>query len=54
VDEYRIRVAPVVAGSRKRLLADGGGMKKTMRLIVKRTFGSGVVGLTYKSARNDR
>ena len=27
VDEYRIRVAPVVAGSGKRLCADGGGIR---------------------------
>jgi dihydrofolate reductase len=53
VDEYRLRVAPVIARRGKRLIGDGVDMK-TMRLIEKGTFGSGVVGLTYKSARNDR
>lgn len=52
VDEYRLRVAPVVAGGGKRLFADG-GKTKTMRLVETRTFGSGVVGLTYRRAGSD-
>jgi len=46
IDEYWLRVAPAVAGSGKRLFADGSDTK-TMRLVETRTFDSGVVGLTY-------
>lgn len=53
VDEYRIRIAPVVAGSGKRLFADGGDTK-TMTLVDTKTFGTGVVGLTYRPTRNHR
>jgi dihydrofolate reductase len=53
VDEYRIRVAPVVAGSGKRLFGDG-GETKAMRLVEAKTFGTGVVGLTYRLADSDQ
>ena len=50
VDEYRIRVAPVVAGSGKRLFGDGVDTK-TMRLVETRTFDTGVVALVYEPNR---
>jgi dihydrofolate reductase len=53
VDEYRLRVAPVVAGGGKRLFGDADDIK-TMRLVETKTFGSGVVGLAYRPAENDR
>lgn len=53
VDEYRIRVAPVVAGGGKRLFGDG-GKTKAMRLVETKTFGTGVVGLTYRLAESDQ
>jgi dihydrofolate reductase len=52
MDEYRIRVAPTVAGSGKRLFAVKGGTQP-LRLLEIKTFGSGVVGLTYLLARDD-
>lgn len=53
VDEFRLRVAPVVAGGGKRLFGNGGGMK-TINLVETRTFDTGVVGLTYRLAGNDQ
>jgi dihydrofolate reductase len=50
VDEYRLRVAPVIAGGGKRLF--GKGDMKTLRLVGTRTFGTGVVALAYRSASN--
>ena len=52
VDEYRIMVFPVVVGSGKRLFGDGTGSTKAMRLVETKTFASGVVVLTYESARD--
>lgn len=48
VDEYRLRVAPAVAGGGKRLYPEGGGMR-TMSLVETRTFDTGVVALTYRA-----
>lgn len=53
IDEYRLRVAPALAGSGKRLFADGNDTK-TMRLVETTTFSSGVVLLTYRPAANDQ
>jgi dihydrofolate reductase len=53
VDEYRIRIAPVVAGSGKRLFAEG-AETKAMRFMETKPFGSGVVGLTYRLVGNDQ
>jgi dihydrofolate reductase len=52
VDEYRLRVAPAVAGGGKRLFADGSGTK-TMRLVETKTFDTGVVALTYRATGNE-
>jgi dihydrofolate reductase len=46
IDEYRLMVFPVVLGSGKRLFGDGID-KKVFRLAETKTFGSGVVVLTY-------
>jgi dihydrofolate reductase len=53
VDEYRLRVAPAIAGGGKRLFAEGGG-GKVMRLVETKTFDSGVVGLTLRPTGNGR
>ena len=52
IDEYRLRVAPTVAGGGKRLFADRSDTK-ALRLVETKTFGSGVVALTYRQAEND-
>ena len=52
VDEYRLRVAPVVAGRGKRLFADGVDAN-IMTLVETRTYGSGVVGLSSPLLVND-
>jgi dihydrofolate reductase len=46
VDEYRLMIFPVVVGTGKRLFEEGTDMK-TMKLLDSKTFGSGVVVLTY-------
>jgi dihydrofolate reductase len=46
IDEYRLWVHPVVLGSGKRLF-DGVGDQNILRLVATKTFGSGVVVLTY-------
>jgi dihydrofolate reductase len=46
VDEYRLMIFPVVVGTGKRLFGEGNDTK-TMRLVDTKTFGSGVVVLTY-------
>ncbi|HVA92812.1 MAG TPA: dihydrofolate reductase family protein [Chloroflexota bacterium] len=50
VDEYRLMVYPVVLGSGKRLFRDGS--KTTLKLVETKTFGSGVVALTYHPANS--
>lgn len=47
IDEYRLMVFPVVLGSGKRLLPEG-GEKKTLKLVESKPFASGVVVLTYQ------
>ena len=49
VDEYRLMVHPVVLGSGKRLFRDGSDTTG-LRLADAKTFGSGVVVLTYEPA----
>ncbi len=49
VDEYRLMVHPVVLGSGKRLFRDGSDTTG-LRLVDAKTFGSGVVVLTYEPA----
>ena len=51
IDEYRLLVYPVVLGSGKRLFTDGS--KTTLRLVVTKTFSSGVVLLQYQPGGND-
>jgi dihydrofolate reductase len=52
IDEYRLMVFPVVVGGGKRLFREGSATR-TLKLIATRTFGSGVVVLTYGSARDE-
>jgi dihydrofolate reductase len=52
IDEYRLMVFPIVVGSGKRLFEDG--LEETvLRLVDTATFGSGVVVLTYRPARDE-
>jgi dihydrofolate reductase len=53
LDEYRLRVAPAVAGRGKRLFPEGSGTR-TMSLVETRTFDTGVVALTYRATGNGR
>ncbi len=46
IDEYQLLVHPVVLGSGKRLFGEGNAMTE-LQLVETRTFGSGVVLLTY-------
>jgi dihydrofolate reductase len=49
LDELRLMVHPVVLENGKRLF-DGGGDRKPLELIDSRTFGTGVLYLTYRLA----
>lgn len=49
IDQYRLLVHPVVLGSGKRLFKDGSDTT-VLRLVETKTFGSGVVVLTYRPA----
>jgi len=51
IDEYRLMVFPVVVGSGKRLFGDGIDTK-VLRLVETKTFGSGVVVLSYQPSGN--
>ena len=52
IDEYRLMIFPVVVGSGKRLF--GEGIDQTvLKLVDAKSFGSGVVVLTYHSARQN-
>jgi len=50
IDELRLLVFPVVLGSGERLFREGAA-STTLRLIEAKTFGSGVVALSYAPAR---
>ena len=47
IDEYRLMVFPVVVGTGKKLFGDG-TIRKVLRLVETRTFGSGVIVLIYR------
>lgn len=49
IDEYRLMVFPIVVGSGKRLFPDG-SPRKVFEHAETKTFGSGVVVLTYRPA----
>jgi dihydrofolate reductase len=51
IDEYRIMLFPVVVGSGKRLFRDGSD-RKALRLVETKTFGSGIVVLSYQPVGN--
>jgi dihydrofolate reductase len=52
IDEYRLMVFPIVVGSGKRLFREGSDTK-ALRLVEMKTFGSGVVYLTYHPDREE-
>ena len=47
LDELNLMVHPVMVGGGKRLFEEGGD-PKTLELVISRTFGTGVVFLTYR------
>ncbi len=49
LDELRLMVHPIVLHGGKRLFEDGGD-REALELVDSRTFGSGVVSLTYRAA----
>jgi dihydrofolate reductase len=53
LDELRLTVHPVVVGSGKRLF-EGGVDRKALELVDSKTFGRGVIYLTYRPAHDDR
>ncbi len=52
LDELSLMVHPIVLGSGKRLFEEGGD-QKTLELVDSKTFSTGVVYLTYRSARDE-
>lgn len=50
IDEYRIRVRPIILGAGKPLFADKEA-RHPLKLVAARTFGNGVVALHYEPAR---
>ena len=52
LDELVLTVHPVVVGSGKRLFEDGGDLK-ALKLVDSKTFGTGVVNLTYRPTRKE-
>jgi dihydrofolate reductase len=53
IDELRLMVHPVVLGGGKRLFEDGDD-RRALELVDSRTFGTGVLYLTYKDAGNEQ
>jgi dihydrofolate reductase len=51
LDELQLMVHPLVLGSGKRLFGDGGD-RKALELVDSKTFGTGVLYLTYRSAQS--
>jgi dihydrofolate reductase len=51
LDELRLMVHPVILGSGKRLFEEGGD-QKTLELVDSKTFGTGVLYLTYRPAQS--
>jgi dihydrofolate reductase len=49
IDEYRLWIHPIMLGSGKRLFADG-VVPANLKLVDKKTTGSGIVILTYRPA----
>jgi len=49
LDELNLMVHPIVLGSGKRLFEDGGD-QEFLELVDSKTFGSGVISLTYRPA----
>ena len=49
LDELRLMVNPVIVGSRKRLFEEGGD-RRDLELVDSKTFGTGVLYLTYRPA----
>src|ERR671910_1615037 len=52
LDELSLLVHPIVVGSGKRLFPDGGDLK-ALKLVDSKTFGTGVLYLTYRPARDE-
>ena len=50
IDEYRLMIFPIIVGNGQRLFAHGID-EMILELVDTETFGSGVVVLTYRSAR---
>jgi dihydrofolate reductase len=51
LDELRLMVHPIVVGSGKRLFEDGSD-QKALELVDSKTFGTGVLYLTYQPAQS--
>ncbi len=51
LEELRLMVHPVILGSGKRLFEDG-GVQRALKLVDSKTFGTGVLYLTYRPARD--
>jgi dihydrofolate reductase len=51
LDELRVMLHPVVVGSGKRLFEEGGD-QKALELVDSKTFGTGVLYLTYRPAHS--
>lgn len=47
IDEYRVRIRPIILGAGKQLFVDQNS-RHPLRLISAKTFGNGVVALHYE------